>query len=127
MIALSTPIVARIAAPSESNDAAIECSIRISSLEYSATCVSTMLAQGEPCRCPPPKSRRDYWLPEFEGNCKRDRENSGRLRKQGWEVLVVRECQIGDEKSLEARLERFLSPPIALLAQQPAHASHGAS
>jgi len=45
MIALSTPIVARIAAPRQSNDATIECSIRISILVYSATCVSTILAQ----------------------------------------------------------------------------------
>jgi hypothetical protein len=35
-------------------------------------------------------------------------ENSRRLRRQGWDVLVIRECQIRDEKSLEARLERFL-------------------
>jgi hypothetical protein len=55
MIVLSTPIVARIAAPSESNDAAIDQSIRTSSLANSATCISTMLAQGQPCRCPPPQ------------------------------------------------------------------------
>jgi hypothetical protein len=42
MMALSTPIVARIAVPEQSNDAAIDRSIRISSLANSATCVSTM-------------------------------------------------------------------------------------
>jgi DNA mismatch endonuclease (patch repair protein) len=61
------------------------------------------------CRCSHrPKSRLDYWLPKLEGNRKRDRENSRRLRQQGWHVLVIRECQVGDETALVARLERFL-------------------
>ena len=47
MIVLSTPIVACIADPGESNDAAIGCPIRISTLCYSATCVSTIFAPGE--------------------------------------------------------------------------------
>jgi hypothetical protein len=44
MIALSTPIVIRIAVPRQSNDAAIDCAIRTLSLVNSATCVSTILA-----------------------------------------------------------------------------------
>ena len=96
MIALSAPIVARIAVPKQSNDAAIGCSIRISSLVYSATCVSTILAQGEPCRCPRPKSRQDYWLPKLQGNRKHDGENS-------W-----RERQIGDQKRPAVKPADFL-------------------
>ena len=55
-----------------------------------------------------PQSRLDYWLPKLEGNRKRDSDNTRRLRRQGWHVLVIRECQIGPEKILEERLASFL-------------------
>lgn len=55
-----------------------------------------------------PKSRLDYWLPKLKGNRKRDQENSRRLHRQGWDILVIRECQIADEMTVAARLERFL-------------------
>ena len=55
-----------------------------------------------------PQSRLDYWLPKLEGNRKRDSDNTRRLRRQGWHVLVIRECQIGHEKILEERLASFL-------------------
>lgn len=63
--------------------------------------------------CPiakPPKSRLDYWLPKLEGNLKRDRQNLRELRRLGWSVLTVRECQIRcDLGHVERRLTRFLS------------------
>jgi DNA mismatch endonuclease (patch repair protein) len=55
-----------------------------------------------------PQSRLEYWVPKLDGNRQRDRANLRRLRKQGWTVLVVRECQIGDVQSLSVRLARFL-------------------
>jgi len=55
-----------------------------------------------------PKSRLDYWVPKLEGNSERDKENARRLRRQGWRVLVIRECQISDQKALSGRLAKFL-------------------
>jgi len=61
------------------------------------------------CQCSHrPKSRLDYWLPKLEGNRKRDNENSRLLRQQGWDILVIRECQIRDEMAVRETLERFL-------------------
>ena len=42
---------------------------------------------------PVPKTRSEYWLPKLEGNRARDLQHRHRLRKLGWDVLVVWECQ----------------------------------
>jgi DNA mismatch endonuclease (patch repair protein) len=55
-----------------------------------------------------PKSRLDYWIPKLEGNRERDKENARRLRRQGWRVLVIRECQLSDQTALAGKLARFL-------------------
>ena len=54
-----------------------------------------------------PKSRLDFWKPKLEGNRRRDRENQARLRKLGWDVLVVWECQIGYKEHIENILPRL--------------------
>ncbi|WP_308197886.1 very short patch repair endonuclease [Anaeromyxobacter oryzisoli] len=40
-----------------------------------------------------PSSNRAYWLKKFEQNVARDRRKSALLRKQGFRVIVVWECQ----------------------------------
>jgi len=55
-----------------------------------------------------PKSRLDYWLPKLEGNRSRDQKNLRLLHEQGWDVLVIRECQIDDEATVMERLQNFL-------------------
>lgn len=54
-----------------------------------------------------PKSRTDFWLQKLEGNKKRDDKNVRRLRRQGWKVLTIWECQLG-EPDLIIRIRRFL-------------------
>ncbi|KUO63548.1 MAG: very short patch repair endonuclease [Gracilibacter sp. BRH_c7a] len=41
-----------------------------------------------------PKSNKDYWVPKLEKNQKRDEENYSALRKAGWSVLIVWECEL---------------------------------
>lgn len=55
-----------------------------------------------------PKSRLDFWKAKFEGNKERDRRNLARLREEGWEPLVVWECQTRDVDELSSRIRRFL-------------------
>ncbi|WP_421866053.1 very short patch repair endonuclease [Parvibaculum sp.] len=55
-----------------------------------------------------PKSRVRFWSEKFERNVQRDRENLRALRKGGWEVLVVWECQTKDVERLEKKLRKFL-------------------
>lgn len=55
-----------------------------------------------------PKSNLDFWGPKLEGNKARDKRNRLALRKAGWKVLTIWECQLKDTRRLEARIRRFL-------------------
>ena len=57
-----------------------------------------------------PASRIDYWKAKFARNVERDRSSLRKLRRLGWSVLVVWECQtrVGKGEALRRRLARFL-------------------
>jgi DNA mismatch endonuclease, patch repair protein len=55
-----------------------------------------------------PKSRLHFWLPKLESNSERDRRNIADLRRAGWRVLVIWECQLRNVASLRRRIRRFL-------------------
>ena len=55
-----------------------------------------------------PKSRVDFWEPKLEGNRQRDEKNRQVLKKAGWKVLIIWECQLNDSAHLERRIRRFL-------------------
>jgi DNA mismatch endonuclease (patch repair protein) len=57
-----------------------------------------------------PKSRVEFWGKKFAGNVERDKQTGQSLRKMGWRVMVVWECQTGNENTLAMRLTRFLVP-----------------
>jgi DNA mismatch endonuclease (patch repair protein) len=46
------------------------------------------------CNLPRPKTHRTYWLKKIEVNARRDRAARHHLRQQGWNVIVVWECEI---------------------------------
>lgn len=54
-----------------------------------------------------PKSRLSFWLPKLEANAKRDGRSVRQLRKLGWSVMTIWECQINDGRLVE-RIRRFL-------------------
>lgn len=41
-----------------------------------------------------PGSNQSYWVPKFERNLARDRRVKQALRRRGWRVITVWECQI---------------------------------
>lgn len=55
-----------------------------------------------------PKSRLEFWLPKLEGNRERDIKNQSLLREQGWNVLVIWECQLRDIETLRKNIRIFL-------------------
>lgn len=55
-----------------------------------------------------PKSRLNFWIPKLEKNRLRDRTNQTKLRKLGWQVLVVWECQLQDISNLRSKIVTFL-------------------
>jgi DNA mismatch endonuclease, patch repair protein len=56
-----------------------------------------------------PKSNRDYWIPKIEQNQQRDTRNIDTLRTAGWNVLVIWECELIEQRPLSKRLHQFLS------------------
>lgn len=53
------------------------------------------------------KTNVGFWQAKIQRNMKRDRRTAARLRKLGWSVAVVWECQTQDDARLR-RLVRFL-------------------
>ncbi|CAN5317352.1 very short patch repair endonuclease [soil metagenome] len=56
-----------------------------------------------------PKSNTGYWSPKLAGNVSRDKRNIAALKKMGWNVLVVWECETRKIDRLQTRLRVFLS------------------
>ena len=54
-----------------------------------------------------PKSRLEFWLPKLEQNAIRDQKSISVLRRDGWSVMVVWECEIQGVE-LAKRLSKFL-------------------
>ena len=55
-----------------------------------------------------PATRREFWMDKLGGNRRRDLRVQRELRRLGWGVMVVWECQTRDLGRLEGRLRRFL-------------------
>lgn len=63
-----------------------------------------------------PASRRDYWDQKLDRNRERDRRTRAALRRAGWDVLIVWECETRRADFLRNKLVRFLArerPPHA--------------
>lgn len=56
-----------------------------------------------------PKTRRDFWEAKLEGNKIRDRVKQKVLRKSGWKVLVIWECETGKPEKLTKKLFQLLA------------------
>jgi DNA mismatch endonuclease (patch repair protein) len=54
-----------------------------------------------------PKSRLDFWLPKFERNVTRDREVTRALRRAGWRVVRVWECDLANPPAGPASPEEW--------------------
>ena len=56
-----------------------------------------------------PATRKDYWLPKFKRTVKRDKRNQAKLRRMGWRVVVLWECQTQDSEKLSRRFKKMFS------------------
>ena len=55
-----------------------------------------------------PKTRVRFWQTKLDGNRIRDRKNAAKLRRQGWRVLTIWECQVRNTNRIKQRIVRFL-------------------
>jgi DNA mismatch endonuclease (patch repair protein) len=71
--------------------------------------------QHQTVKCPisrRPQSNPGYWGAKLARNVERDAEHLAALRKAGWKVLVVWECETENGQVLEKRLRKFLGPML---------------
>jgi|SRR5579871_1241948 len=59
-----------------------------------------------------PKSRVDFWTMKFVENIRRDRAARRRLTSEGWQFLVVWECESEKLTKLQSKIERFLGGAV---------------
>lgn len=55
-----------------------------------------------------PKRNRAFWVAKFERNVARDKRVTRSLRREGFRVITVWECETADPERLARRLERLL-------------------
>ena len=60
-----------------------------------------------------PKSNQAFWSEKIERNKERDGQNARALRRLGWRVLAIWQCELKDAARVERRLVRFLSTTSA--------------
>lgn len=66
----------------------------------------------EGCRyCYSPKSNTEFWNAKFERNKERDQAVLSKLKENGWDPLVIWECESADPDELAARLTAHLGTP----------------
>jgi DNA mismatch endonuclease (patch repair protein) len=56
-----------------------------------------------------PKSNTGYWLPKLARNVKRDKSSASALRRLGWKVLTIWECETKSPDKLSQKLQKFLA------------------
>lgn len=60
------------------------------------------------CRnCSTPTNRQEFWVKKLEGNAARDRVHARALKKLGWRVVVVWECETEDTWRVERLWKRL--------------------
>ena len=56
-----------------------------------------------------PKQNREYWKQKIIRNIERDKKHRDKLKKIGWQVKIIWECETKDLKKLESKIEKFLT------------------
>jgi len=55
-----------------------------------------------------PKTNTDFWKKKISDNRVRDQKNIGALRKEGWNVIIIWQCEIKNKSKRNRRLEVLL-------------------
>jgi DNA mismatch endonuclease, patch repair protein len=55
-----------------------------------------------------PKTRSDYWIPKLANTRKRDMRSKRLLKKEGWRVITLWECELSDHRTIAKRCRPLL-------------------
>lgn len=54
-----------------------------------------------------PKSNKKYWDKKLEKNINKQKENISNLKKQGWKIIIIWECETKEEVNLKKLLKKL--------------------
>ena len=66
-----------------------------------------------------PKTKTEWWLAKFAKNVERDKKNSCELRKLGWQVITVWECELKDPEKVLKNISAILANQKPRFTQEP--------
>lgn len=55
-----------------------------------------------------PNTNREFWTAKLSQNAARDRKHEEELHAQGWEVMVIWQCELKDPEAVSAKINLFL-------------------
>lgn len=55
-----------------------------------------------------PKTRQAFWTPKLDSNRLRDVRHQRALKKRGWKVMTLWECELKGVERLKKRIRKFL-------------------
>lgn len=56
-----------------------------------------------------PKTNTEYWLDKFKKNVARDKENIKKLKKLGFRIYIIWECQVHNKKMLDSLYKKIIN------------------
>ena len=70
-----------------------------------------------------PQSNTNYWLPKIEANIERDSRKISELEKNGWQVIVIWQCEINTISKRDAKLTALVEEIRSTLCR-PSHVAN---
>ena len=58
---------------------------------------------------PVPATNKEFWATKRRGNAERDARNRAALKKAGWRVFEIWECETRDSARLEKRISKLIA------------------
>jgi DNA mismatch endonuclease (patch repair protein) len=66
-----------------------------------------------------PKTRQNYWVPKLNNTRQRDIRHKRLLKKYGWEVITVWECEVQNSRMLTKRLQSLIRSRRRISRRRP--------
>lgn len=74
-----------------------------------------------------PKSNVEFWQAKFDRNVANDKKHTRELRKLGWHVITVWECELKNPEKVLAKLQRKLTENYAESCDEKSHSADNAN
>lgn len=55
-----------------------------------------------------PKTKTDFWITKLKNNKQNDFRTEKRLKADGWNILIIWECELKNQVTLKTKLQDFL-------------------